>query len=336
MPTTINKSARSGSSSRSSGKDSSLWKWGLGAGVGAAALGVVAFNAAKTRRAEASNPPIGEFIEVDGVRLHYLEKGTGPVIVLLHGNGTMIQDWIASGVFGRLAETHRVIAFDRPGFGHSERPRSVVWTPAAQARVLASAIAKLGARDATIVGHSFGTMVAVALGLDHPEVASSLVLISGYYYPSARVDALVAAPPAIPIIGDVLRFTVSPLVAAASQDLMEKQMFGPAPVSEGWREDFPFKMTLRPSQIRAAAADAAIMVPAAASMAPRLAELQMPVTIISGSGDHVVTPSKQSGRLNEDLAKGRLTMIEGAGHMVHHTAADEVAAKIRNSASNAG
>ncbi|HEX8062855.1 MAG TPA: alpha/beta fold hydrolase, partial [Allosphingosinicella sp.] len=165
----------------------SLWKWGLGA-AGAAAAGAAAFNAVRARRAEEANPPLGSFVEVDGVRLHYLERGSGPLVVLLHGNGTMVEDWLASGLFGALAATHRVIAFDRPGFGHSERPRGTIWTPAAQARLIAGALAALGCGEATIVGHSFGTVVAAEIGLNHPGAAASLVLLGGYYYPSARVD----------------------------------------------------------------------------------------------------------------------------------------------------
>ncbi|HEU0135006.1 MAG TPA: alpha/beta hydrolase [Allosphingosinicella sp.] len=308
-----------------------LWTWGA-AGVAAAALGAAAYNGVRARRSEERNPPIGRFVEVDGVSLHYVEKGAGPLVVLLHGNGTMIEDWLASGVLERLEKTNRVIAFDRPGFGHSSRPGNIVWTPAAQARLIASALRTLGAEDSVVVGHSFGSMVAVALGLDHRDVAKSLVLIGGYYYPSARLDALVAAPPAVPVIGDAIRYTVSPLMGAALKSGMEKQLFAPAPVSKGWKTAFPFEMTLRPSQIRAAAADAAIMVPAAATMAPRLSELRMPVTIIAGDGDEVVAPSSQSGRLSSKLEGSRLVLVEGAGHMVHHSAADRVAAEIRNAA----
>ncbi|MGZ8281558.1 MAG: alpha/beta fold hydrolase [Allosphingosinicella sp.] len=311
-----------------------LWKWGVGAGAAAAALGAAAFNGIRTRRAQARNPALGCVIEVDGVDLHYLEKGTGPLVVLLHGNGTMIEDWVASGIFERLAETHRVIAFDRPGFGHSSRPRSVVWTPAAQARLIASALSSLGAPRATVVGHSFGTVVAVALGLNHPDMVGSLVLIAGYYYPSARLDAVLAAPPAIPVVGDAIRFTLSPLLGSALQHRMERKMFAPAPVSSGWSSTFPFAMTLRPSQIRAAAADAAMMVPAAASLPAE--NLRMPVTVIAGSGDQVVTPSDQSGRLSQALSGSRLVMLEGAGHMVHHTAADQVASEIRTAARATG
>ncbi len=314
------------------GRNGKLWKWGLGAAGAAAAAGAATFNVVRTRRAEDANPPLGRFVEVDGVRLHCLERGSGPLVVLLHGNATMIEDWLASGLFDALTETHRVIAFDRPGFGHSDRPRSTIWTPAAQARLIAAALAEMGESGATVVGHSFGTLVAAELGLAHPDLVRALVLIGGYYYPSARIDAAVFAPPAIPVVGDAIRYTVSPLLGAAMKPGMEKQVFAPAPVSDGWRESFPFEMTLRPSQIRAAAAEAALMVPAAASLAPRLAALSLPVTLVAGSGDKVVSTAGQTERLAEAMPQAERLIMEGAGHMVHHTACREVAEAIRAAA----
>jgi alpha-beta hydrolase superfamily lysophospholipase len=99
----------------------------------AAALGASALYAvAKTREAERQTPPIGEFMTVDGVRLHYLERGHGPALVLIHGNGMMIQDFLVSGIVDDLAKRHRVIIIDRPGYGYSDRPRGL-WTPRAHA-----------------------------------------------------------------------------------------------------------------------------------------------------------------------------------------------------------
>ena len=102
----------------------------------AAVLTVAAVvNRSLARKAERDNPPLGQFIEVNGVRLHYLERGSGEPLVLLHGNGSMIEDFESSGLIKRASKNYRVIAFDRPGFGHSERPRNVVWTPERQADV---------------------------------------------------------------------------------------------------------------------------------------------------------------------------------------------------------
>src|SRR5687767_336442 len=97
----------------------------------------------KTRQAEADNPPTGNFLDIDGVRLHYVERGSGDPIVLLHGNGSMIQDFALSGVIDSLAQQYRVIAFDRPGFGHTTRPKSRVWDQEAQADLVHKALQRL-------------------------------------------------------------------------------------------------------------------------------------------------------------------------------------------------
>src|SRR5262249_29125186 len=94
--------------------------------------------------AEADHPPIDDFVGVDGMRLHYFARGSGTPVVLLHGNGSMIGDFLSSGITERIASGHRVIAFDRPGFGYSERPRDRRWGPSEQARLLLRAFASLG------------------------------------------------------------------------------------------------------------------------------------------------------------------------------------------------
>src|SRR5215213_6382625 len=83
----------------------------------AAALGAAALYTAKmTRDAERKHPPIGRFLEVDWVRLHYIEQGQGDPLVLIHGNGTMIQDFTVSGLVDRLAARYRVVVIDRTGY----------------------------------------------------------------------------------------------------------------------------------------------------------------------------------------------------------------------------
>src|SRR3954453_24182670 len=145
--------------------------------VSAAALAASALlNAYLARRAEREHPPAGRFVEVDGVRLHYLERGAGPPVVLLHGNVVTAEDWVLSGVLDRVAERHRVVAFDRPGYGHSERPQGSAWTAATQADLLLHAFARLGIQRPVVVGHSWGTNVALALALADPAAVRGLVL----------------------------------------------------------------------------------------------------------------------------------------------------------------
>ncbi|WP_229507601.1 alpha/beta fold hydrolase [Massilia sp. Dwa41.01b] len=175
--------------------------------------------------------------------------------MLLHGNGVYASDFEYSGLVGQLSERYRVIAFDRPGYGYSARPRSTVWTPDAQARLLHHALQEIGVDSAIVVGHSWGTMVALAMGLQVPDVVRGLVLLSGYYYPTLRLDVTVQAQPAIPLIGDLMRYTVSPLIGRLLWPLLAKRVFSPQPVSERFRRLDPW-MALRPGQLRAAAAEA--------------------------------------------------------------------------------
>ena len=88
--------------------------------VGALAISALV-NDRLARNAERANPPAGQFLEVNGVRLHYVERGSGTRLVPRHGNGSMIQDFESSGLIDLAAKKYRVIVFDRPGFGHSDR-----------------------------------------------------------------------------------------------------------------------------------------------------------------------------------------------------------------------
>ena len=159
------------------------------------------------------NPPLGRFITIDGTKLHYLERGSGPALVLLHGNGTMLQDFVASGLIDRLAKDYRVIAFDRPGFGYSERPSGIVWDPDAQAGLIQSTLRELGVSEAIVLGHSWGTLVGLALATNYPAQVRALIVISGYYFPTPRLDAALAAISAMPGIGAVITHTIAPLVS---------------------------------------------------------------------------------------------------------------------------
>lgn len=285
----------------------------LGAAVLAASWLVVRY---KTAQAERENPPTGEFITVDGVRLHYFSKGQGPTVVLLHGNGVIAQDFLHSGLFDQLAENHRVIAFDRPGFGYSERPRTTIWTPAAQAKLIAAALEQLGVQQAVVLAHSWATLVAISMGLQQPQLVSGLVLASGYYYPSVRLDVL-SATPAIPLIGDLLSHTISPLIGRMMWPAAIKLAFTPSAVPASFERMSPW-MSLRPTQLRAEAAETAMMIPSAAVLRKHYPELEMPVSIVVGEGDKIVNPEDNSLQLDQDLSDSDLTVLEGAGHMIQH------------------
>lgn len=303
---------------------------GTAAALGAAAL----YNRKQTRDAERQYPPIGRFLDVDGVRLHYIERGQGEPLVLIHGNGTMIQDFTVSGLVDRLAERYRVIVIDRPGYGYSTRSRQL-WTPRAHARLFRKALAQLGVTQAMVYGHSWGTLVAVAMALEFPSLVRGLVLGSGYYYPTLRADTFLLSPPVIPVIGDAMRYTVSPLVARAILPGMIKRVFQPARVPERFEREFPKPLMLRPLQLRAAAEDAALMTPSVMELRQHYRELRVPMTIITGADDQIVDVGRQSARLHRELPHSEFTALPGLGHMIHHLAPDAVADAINRIAQRA-
>ncbi|WP_218014224.1 alpha/beta fold hydrolase [Rubellimicrobium roseum] len=284
--------------------------------------------------AEQAHPPIGRFLDADGVRLHYFERGAGSPLVLLHGNGGMIQDFLSSGLVDKAALRHRVIVFDRPGYGYSERPRDKLWTPEAQADLLASALRQIGVAKATVLGHSWACAVAVAMAERHPDVVGSLVLEGGYFYPSVRLDVVPMSLPAIPVVGDILRHTVSPWVSRLLWPRLMRKIFGPAPMPEKFHA-FPREMALRPSQLRASAEETALMIPAAVTAQGRYARIRVPVTIIAGQGDRMVMARYQSARLHEEISQSTFICLPGTGHMVHQTATAEVLGAVEHVAAKA-
>lgn len=282
---------------------------------------------AQSKKAERENPPAGQFVVVDGVRLHNVERGEGPALVLLHGNGVFLQDFELSGLLEHAARRYRVIAFDRPGFGYSERPRGAVWMPATQAKLLHDALRALGVERPIVLGHSWGTLVALSMALDFPADVRALALLSGYYYPSVRLDAPLSAVPALPVIGHLLRYTVSPLLGRLIWPAVAKRMFSPREVAA--RFNFlPVWMALRPRQLGASAAESGMMIPAAALLQKRYAELAMPVAIVTGTGDLVVDAQHNAVRLHEQVRHSNLLMEPGVGHMVHYAAPDRVMAAV--------
>ncbi|MGZ5145919.1 MAG: alpha/beta fold hydrolase, partial [Burkholderiales bacterium] len=228
----------------------------------------------------------------------------------------------------RLAERYRVIAFDRPGFGHSERPRDRLWTPDAQAALLHRAFSQLGIDQPIVLGHSWGALVALALALRKSADVRRLVLVSGYYFPSARLDVVLAAPPAIPVVGDVMRYTVSAVFARMLIGRTVKAMFAPQAVPSEFLSTLSREMLVRPSQIRANAEDAAFMVPAAASLRKRYAELTVPTAIFAGEADGVVNPDDNARKLYAELSNSDLHVLPGLGHMLHHAVPEQLMAAI--------
>lgn len=276
---------------------------------------------------EAAYPPIGQFITVRGLDLHYVETGGGPPVVLLHGANGNLRDFTFSLV-DRLKDDFRVIAFDRPGLGYSDRPAQDGSDPAVQARILADATTALGVERALIVGHSYGGAVATAWCLERPDQVAGAVILAGATYPWGGDGGLLyslGSGPLAPVVRAFARIYLS-------GDRVRKivgEIFKPNTAPAGYADYIGVELALRPGPFRWNAEDLDDLNGYLTTQAPRYGEIAAPLEVIHGDADETVILDVHSRPLARDAQNARLTVLSGVGHMPHHVREDEVVAAIR-------
>jgi pimeloyl-ACP methyl ester carboxylesterase len=167
----------------------------------------------------------------------------------------------------------------------------------------------------TVLGHSWGALVAVAISLRNDYPIRGLVLASGYYFPTPRADVWLMSGPAIPILGDLISYTVAPLVSWAILPGAFRKIFAPRSVPQTFKNQFPSSLTLRPKQLRAAAEESALLIPTATQLRASYPRISCQVRIFHGAEDRVIEP-KQARDLHQALHRSDLRLVPNAGHMV--------------------
>ncbi len=283
-------------------------------------------------RVEADYPPLGRMLRIDGTNLHYIRAGEGRPVVMIHGGAVVLQDFLFS-IFGDVARSFDAIAFDRPGNGHSDRPAGDNLTIATGARIIGNALAALGVERPIIVGHSYGAAIALQLALDRPERVGGLVLLAPVVYTTSDdvpFPARLAETPFIgPMFGNLL------LVPAGRGQLPGhiRESFAPQIPPQGY-EDTIAAFGLLPRSFLAWSEERRHFAGDLRALSGRLSELHLPVAIVSGDADPV-TPLKDHGeRLHAAIPGSELTILPGAGHMVHFANPSAVIAAIRRAADN--
>ena len=305
-----------------------LWKRAVTA---AALVVLVAFAALFlwTRRlsaqAEMEHPDLGRRVEAEGVRLHYVERGSGRPVVFLHGAFGGVQDYTAT-IFDPASRRWRALAFDFAGHGYSERP-SEPMTPATHARLIAIALAKLRVERPVLVGFSFGGTVALAYALERPAEVAGLVLINPVAYPwPGDVDAIYAIA-GWPILGPLFTHTlVMPLGRERARASIERA-FAPARVPFTFKSS-PVTLALRPASFEALSEDMRGLNAFVAAQSERYAEIRVPLVLVVAEGDRIAGPKHHSYHLHEVVAGSELVSIADAGHQVLFTHPREVLAAI--------
>ncbi len=286
----------------------------------------------------AAHPPAGQFIEIDGRRLHVdvagQPQGRAPDVVLIHGASGNLNDFTFDLV-SRLAPDFRVISVDRPGLGWSDSWGEADSDPQFQARVIRRALAQIGVERPVVVGHSYGGAVAMGWALEAEAETGALVLLAaathpwpgnlGFWYrlnetPLARMG----------------RRAVAALATQQQADSVARAIFRPAPVPPGYSDHFGPGLSLRRGALEANTRQVNALFTHVERMHPGYANLSLPVEAIHGDADRIVGLELHARRIAAEVPGARLTVIEGGGHMPHHSHPELTVEVIRRAAARAG
>jgi pimeloyl-ACP methyl ester carboxylesterase len=258
-------------------------------------------------RAAAPTDPETRFLETRSGRVHILDLGEGPVLLLLHGTGRSVADW-QEGLAERLAEGHRVVGFDYYGHGLSDRAHRLRYGPALWTRQVVDVLDALGIDRVTVIGHSVGGSVAAMFTADHPDRVERSVFI-GHGIAMDPMQWL----PFVPGLGEI---------AMGRTDIF----------SEVFSEAHARRLAAAYSIRGTRAALLTYIRRQYTTDGLRLAfgtyeDIATPVLQVHGRHDASI-PIEAARRLTRRLRDARFVAVEGAGHDVHIDAPDELAAAI--------
>jgi len=264
---------------------------------------------------------LSKFITVDEARLHFVIKGAGRPVVLIHGNPGSCQDW--SRLYGPLSSRYCAFAFDRPGHGHSDRPNHRPITVEVQAQMLRTALKELNVEQPILVGHSWGGALALAYALEFPDNLAGAVLLAPAVYESDDGVSFLTKLPAWPIVGDVVNFLFTPLLGAwiVREDL--QKAFAPDPVPKHYLRHVLSEWT-RPKKVKWYSVDDALLNQSLPGLAPHYSDIRVPVVIVTGDSDQIVPVEENAHRLYEALHNAELVVLEKTGHQIPFTRLDAV------------
>jgi len=272
-------------------------------------------------------PPRGRFLDLPQGRIHYLEAGSGRPLVFVHGLGGQLGNFTYA-LLDRLSDRFRVVLIDRPGSGHSPRSWRAPADLPGQADTILGVIRHLGLERPIVVGHSLGGAVALALGLDHPRLVGGLALIAPLTQPQ---DTVPAPFQLLAIRSSLLRMGVAwtlatPLAILRSRGVLAT-VFGPNAVPADFGTRGGGLLGLRPSSFYAASMDLNAAGADMPGLAARYPGLAVPVAVLYGTGDRVLSSVEHGEGLKRVLPGTRLDLVPG-GHMLPVTDPDRVAAWI--------
>ena len=296
---------------------------GILAFVAILGAGLVLFAMYIRRRVEAAVPALGRFVQVGDSRLHIVERGSGPTLVLVHGLGAQLRNFYA--LVEHLAPKFHVICVDRPGCGYSTRPAHVSASLLGQADTIAKLLASLGLEKPIIVGHSYGGALALALALNHPERVGGLALVAPLTHaqdvvPHAFRDLVIPSGRLRRLIAWTIAAPASIAAGAKIMDLV----FRPDAVPADFATSAGGLLALRPGQFFCASSDLIGVRDDLRTMVARYPSIRVPVGILFGRGDAILSYQDHGVAMQSKIDGLTVSLVEG-GHMLPITAPEQTA-----------
>jgi pimeloyl-ACP methyl ester carboxylesterase len=271
-------------------------------------------------RAGIPNSDYSHFIDVDGVKMHYQEKGTGTPLVLLHGYTSSTYSW--KDVLEPLSKSFHVIAVDLKGFGLSEKPDGD-YTRRAQAVLIAHLLAQLNIEKAWLCGNSMGGEVALNVAVSNPQRVAGLILIDSAGVEVPGSGSLAPSYLLIPVVGRVLT-----ALALRSDRLvregLEKSFYDRSKVTNDRVAAYYLPLKTRGGQLAALRARTqAGQFP----VEPELGRINVGTLILWGAQDTLI-PVTAGHKLNALIKRSKLVTFENCGHLPQEEMPERVVAEI--------
>jgi haloalkane dehalogenase len=270
-------------------------------------------------------PFASHFEDVNGSRVHYLDEGVGPPLILLHGNPTW--SFLYRDLIVGLRDRYRCIAVDYPGFGLSRAGPGYRYTPAEHAQVLEDLTLRLDLREATLMVQDWGGPIGFAVATRHPDRFSAFVIGNTWAWPKSDPGTQAFSRLLGGRIGGWLimqrNFFVEHIIPAG---VRRKRL--PAAVMNAYRGPFPTPQSRRPVHVfpREILASRSFL----ADIESKLAVLgDRPALVVWGTKDFAFRAAERR-RWEEVFPHHRTVLLDGAGHYIQEDAAQEIVAAIRD------
>lgn len=271
-------------------------------------------------RASVPNSGYSRFAEIDGVRVHYQERGTGTPLILIHGFTSSTYSW--KDVFEPLSKKFRVIAVDLKGFGFSGKPDGD-YTRRAQAMLVAHLLDYLEIQTAWLCGNSMGGDVSLNFAVQNPQRVAGLILIDSSGVNVEGSSSLAPSYLLIPVVGRVLT-----ALALRSDKLvregLEKSFYDHAKITDERVAYYYRPLQTRGGQLAAVRARTqADQFP----VEPDLGKINTRTLIIWGAEDALI-PLEAGRKMNSLIKDSKLVIFESCGHLPQEEIPDRVVDEI--------